>query len=219
MKIIRTTTILILVSLWVLAATGRAQGILGNLFNQGQTQTNYLLQQIAALQVSETYLRKGYSTVKNGTGAISNIKNTDLSMHQGHFDSLKIVSPAVRNYSKVKGTILLQQQIIRSHNNTYPQLTAGRQLTATELDEYNKIYQTILQRSADDLGELQLVITDGKVQMTDDQRIAFIDKLYAVMQQYYAEERNMDNEALALAAQRTRQAKDNAAMKTLYGVQ
>jgi hypothetical protein len=207
--------VLLLSGTAALTTATQAQGI-GGIFNQNEEQKEYLLQQITALQVYDGYLQKGYSIAKDGTGAISTIKNNDFSLHTGHFDSLKIVSNSVRNYSKVKGITQLQQQIITGHNKTYPQLIQSNQINAAELTNFNNIYQAIMQQSKADLEELQLVITNGKLQMTDNERIARIDKLYKEMQDLYGKEQQLNNQALALAAQRRRGSKDNQILKSLY---
>jgi hypothetical protein len=216
MKTYVKTGIILLLLLAALVTSAKAQ-FLGGFLNQGATQKNYLLQQIAALQVYNSYLQKGYTVVKDGTGAISTIKNGDLGLHTGHIDSLKIVSSSVRNYSRVKGITALQQQLITSHNRVYPQLTKSNQLTPTELKSFNAVYQSILQQSYANLEELQLVITNGKLSLTDNERIARIDKLYKAMQDLYGKEQRFNNQALALAAQRSRGSKDNRTLKSLYG--
>jgi hypothetical protein len=208
--------IILLLLLAALITSAQAQ-LLGGFFNQDATQKQYLLQQIGALQVYDGYLQKGYDIAKDGTGAISTIKNNDLNLHTGHIDSLKIVSASVRNYSRVKGTIQLQQQIITSHHKAYPQLTKSKHLTAKELTDFNVVYQAILVQSKTGLEELQLVITNGKLSLTDNERIARIDKLYKEMQDLYGKEQKMNNQALALAAQRSRGSKDNKMLKGLYG--
>jgi hypothetical protein len=207
---------ILLLLLAALVTSAHAQ-IFGGFFNQGATQKQYLLQQIAALQVYDGYLQKGYDIAKDGTGAISSIKNGDLSLHTGHIDSLKIVSNSVRNYSKVKGISQLQQQIITSHNKVYPELTQSKQLAAKELANFNIIYQAILVQSKTGLEELLLVITNGKLSLSDNERIAKIDKLYKEMQDLYGKEQKINNQMLALAAQRSRGSKDNKMLKGIYG--
>jgi hypothetical protein len=207
--------VLVIVAITAMATSAHAQGI-GSFFNQNAKQKEYLLQQIAALKVYDGYLKKGYSIAKEETGVISTVKSSDLSLHTGHFDSLKIVSASVRNYSKVKAVIWLQQQIINSHNKVYPQLTGRNGLNVKESNAYNVIYQAILQQSRSDLEELQLVITNGKLSMADNERIAKIDKLYKEMQDLYGREQKLNGQAIALAAQRSRESKDNKILKGLY---
>jgi hypothetical protein len=210
------TGIILPLLLAALITSAKAQ-FLGGFFSQGATQKQYLEQQIAALQVYDGYLQKGYSIAKDGTGTISNIKTNDFNLHTGRIDSLKIVSSSVRNYSKVRGISQLQQQIMTSHNQVYSQITKSGQLTAKELTNFNAIYRSILQQSQTDLEELQLVITNGKLSLTDNERITRIDKLYQEMQNLYGKEQLMNNQALALAAQRSRGSKDNKTLKGLYG--
>jgi hypothetical protein len=215
MKKYLKTGILPLLLLGALISPVYAQ--VGGFFSQGATQNEYLEQQIAALQVYDGYLQKGYSITKNGTGAIGTIKSNDLSLHTGHIDSLKIVSTSVRNYSKVKGISQVQQQIVSAHNKAYPMLTQSGQFNAAELTCFNAIYQGILQQSKISLEELQLVITNGKLSLTDNERIARIDKLYTEMQNLYGNEQKLNNQALTLAAQRSRGSKDNKTLRSLYG--
>lgn len=210
------TGIILLLLIAVLATSARAQ-FLGGFFNQGSTQRQYLLQQIAALQVYDSYVQQGYSIAKNGTDAINTIKNSDLNLHTDHFDSLKTVSSSVRNYSRVKGIMQLQQQIVSSHNNVYTQLSKSNQFAAKELAEFNTVYGSILKQSQTDLEELQLVITNGKLSLTDNERIARIDRLYKDMHGLYGREQKLNNQMLALAAQRSRESKDNKTLKSLYG--
>lgn len=216
MKTYLKTGVIMLLLLTALITSAKAQ-FLGGFFNQGAIQKAYLEQQIAALQVYESYLQKGYAISKDGTSAIGTIKNGDLSMHTNHFDSLKIVSSSVRNYSRVKGIIALQQQIVTSHSTIYPQLMKSGQFSAAELTGLNTTHQAILQESQSDLEELQLVITNGKLSLSDNERISRIDKIYKSMQLLYGKEQAMNNQWLALAAQRSRQSKDNKMLKSLYG--
>jgi len=208
--------IIILLLILVVTKPVKAQ-FPGGFFNQGAIQTSYLEQQIAALQVYESYLQKGYTEAKDGTGAISAIKNGDLSLHTNHFDSLKIVSSSVRNYSRVKGVATLQQQMISSHGTAYQQLTKSGQFRAQELTAFNAVYQSILQQSQAGLEELQLVITNGKLSLSDNERIAQIDHIYKDMLALYGKEQATNNQWLALAAQRSRGRRDNQTLKSLYG--
>lgn len=187
------------------------------IFNQNGTQKKYLLDQIAALQVYKDYLQKGYSITKNGTGTISSIKNGDLGLHTAYYDSLSTVSARVRNYPKVKAIITLQKQIVSGHEKAASKI-AGSKLTATEKNSYNTIYKNILQQSAADLEELQLVITNGKLKMSDDERLLHIDRLYNSMLNSYGKTQQLNGQTLALAAQRERDGKDNKTLKSLYGL-
>jgi RNase H-fold protein (predicted Holliday junction resolvase) len=205
----------LLLAILTISVTSEAQTVVGQFFNQNKTQKKYLLDQIAALQVYKGYLKNGYTVAKDGTGLIGRIKDGDHSLHSGHFDSLSRISSKVRNYSKVKAIVAMQKQMEAEH------LKAGTRinnsiLTSLEKGQYNKIYRSVLNRSIDELSELQLVVTDGRVKMSDDERLKFIDKIYTEMLGCLSSARKINSQFLALAAQRDRERKDNQSLKNLY---
>lgn len=209
-----------MILLFIMALMGIAacaQGIVGIIFNQNASQDKDMLQQIAALQLYESYLQKGYKITKDGTGAISDIKNGDLLQHSNHFDSLKIVSSRIRNYGRIQDIIDLDKDILGSFTPVWAKLNADNALTTAQLADYKQAYNNLTVRTSADMDELQLVITNGKVQMTDDQRIGKIDRLYYDMQRIYANVRLLNTQSLNLAAQRQREVKDRASMRSLYG--
>lgn len=200
----------------VIALATYGQGA-GQIFNQNAAQRKYLLEQITALKVYENYLQQGYKIAKDGTGAISRIKGGDLGLHTVHFDSLSTVSTKVRNYTKVKEMIRLQRQIISAHQKVYPRIAGSGRFSIAELTDFNAAYGAILRQAAGDMEELQLVVTNGKLKMTDDARIGLIDRLYRDMQHCFSRSQSLNRQALALDAARSRQAKDQSNLKNLYG--
>src|SRR3954466_3372099 len=85
----------------LLAFAGQSQGqTFSEWFRQKKTQKKYLIEQIAALQVYEDYLEKGYSIVNEGLSQIKDIKHGDYDLHSGYFSSIKNINPTIRNYEK-----------------------------------------------------------------------------------------------------------------------
>lgn len=101
--------------------TPKAQ-TLAEWFQQGGTQKKYLLQQIAALQVYIGDVQKGYSIAKQGLNTISDIKNDEFNLHKDYFNSLKIVNPKIKNYSKVADISVLQVNIIKVYKEAEKQM-------------------------------------------------------------------------------------------------
>lgn len=215
----KRSIILLILLILTVAIAANAQGIIGSIFNQNGTQDEYMIQQIAALQLYKSYLMKGYKIVKDGSSTISGFKNGSLLQHTAHFDSLKTVSGRIRNYSRIQDIIDMDKAMLESYPQVYPKLSAADALTAMQLSGYRQLYNSLTAKASTDMDELQLVITSGKVQMTDDQRISKIDQLYYNMQRLQASVVRLNSQSLALAAQRQREAKDRAAMRSLYGQQ
>src|SRR4051794_17419012 len=84
-------------------------------FRQKKTQLRYLTQQIAAYQVYEGYLHKGYNIAKHGLNAISNLKNGEFNLHQAFFSSLSKINPSIQHYSRIADIIVLQAEILKQY--------------------------------------------------------------------------------------------------------
>ena len=192
-----------------------AQGFLGGFFNQGQTQVQDYLKQIAAYQVYLTYLKKGYAIVKNGTGTISSLKNMDLLLQTAEVDSLKMVNPRIRSYPKISAIIRMEQQMAVSRSQASRQFSGSGQFTAQELSALQETIDNYASEGQRDLDELQLLTTDNQLSMSDDQRIAGIDRLYDKVFAACNRQKQMLNAAFALMAQRQQEGKDAGTLQML----
>ena len=196
----------------------KGQSLMGTVFNQGGTQMDYYLQQIAALGVYTKDLKSGYKTVSNGLNTIHDAKNGEFNLHQAYFNSLSNVNPAIKSDPKVSGILTYQTEITTCFNNMFTAVNGSKQLTADEVNYLKTVYNNLLTRCNNDLDELSIVITNGKVQMKDDERIKRIDKLYTDMQDKYQFARNFSNQAIVLTVQRAHQQNDMQTLQQLYQV-
>ncbi len=194
------------------------QSLVGTVFNQGGTKMDYYLQQIAALGVYTKDLKSGYKTVSNGLNTIHDAKNGEFNLHQAYFNSLSNVNPAIKNDPKVNGILTYQTEITTCFNNMFTAVNGSKQLTADEVEYLKTVYNNLLTGCNNDLDELSMVITSGKVQMTDDERIKRIDKLYTDMQDKYQFSRSFTNQAITLTVQRAHRQNYIQTLQQLYQV-
>lgn len=188
-------------------------------FSQKKTQKKYLLEQIAALKVYVGYVKAGNKIIKDGTGLISNIKNGDLTLHSDHFAGLKAVNAAVAGNSKVKAIIRMHEDLFASQRTTIRKATDSRQFSGAEFQVLKKRYKDITTEADKDMEELLLVVTNDKLEMTDDQRIKAIDRLYGRMQEKYMAQRILNSNVLALGHARLQGSKDAAIFRSLHGLE
>lgn len=149
--------------------------ILGGFFSQKKTQRKYLLAQIAALQTYIKYAKDGYNIVNGGLSTIKGIKNGDLNIHSTFFNSLKIVSPAVKKNKKLLDLISLQLSLVQycqSDDSRWNGLT-GKQITSVE-----KIHAQLIKSILNDIRSLTDIITDNTFEMNDNERLSRIEALY-----------------------------------------
>ena len=185
------------------------------IFRQKKTQQKYLLQQIAALEVYTGYLKKGYEIVNGGLQTISDFSNGEFGLHNAFISSLKKVSPVVRNYVRVAEIIAMQLAIGRAFDNIKPSsyLTISNQLYIQQVRE------NLGEESLKDLEELLLVITSGKVEMRDDERLARLDKVHVSMRDKSAFVQYFIGEVRLLMAQKEMENGSIEQLKNRYEIQ
>jgi hypothetical protein len=187
-------------------------------FRQKATQKKYLLQQIAALKVYSGYLSKGYSIAKNGLNTIKGIKNGDLLQHTNYFSSLVKVNPKTKRYAKVADIIALQISISKQSAAAIKDFRNNHHFTSTEINYLQGVFNALLSDCAKKLDDLLNLISDGNLQMKDDERIKAIDNLYADMQDKQMFVRSFCNNAAGLSVQRSNEANDIIISKKLNGL-
>lgn len=153
----------------------------GEFFKQKKTQKRYLLEQIAALKVYLGYAKKGYELVGSGLSVVGDITNGEFSLHNAFISSLKRVSPFVRNNTKVAEIIACQLGVMRAFDiGEKDKLPVSSQLYVQDVKEH------LLDECFKDLEELLLVVTAGKVEMSDSDRLERLDKVYLSMMDKYS---------------------------------
>lgn len=153
---------------------------------QKSTQKKYLLQQIAALHTYIGYAKKGYDIVNKGVTTVRNIKKGDFNLHRDFFNHLKNINPKISRYAKVADIIAYQVRIIKQTKEAVTGIKATRQFTAQEVEYCSAVLNNLLTECGKTIDELMLIITDGQLEMKDDERLKRIDELYTDMQDKYA---------------------------------
>ena len=187
-------------------------------FHQKSTQKKYLLQQIAAMKVYSGYLSTGYAIAKKGLNAIKSIKKSDLLQHTSYFTSLVTVNPQIKRYKKVADIIALQISITKQSANAIKGFQNNHHFTAAEIDYLQSVYSKLLSDCAKNLYELLTLITNGILQMKDDERVKAIDKIYLDMQDKQQFVRAFTNSTAGLSIQRSREENDIIISKKLNGL-
>lgn len=187
-------------------------------FRQKKTKKKYLLEQIAALQVFIADLKKGYDAAHKGLTTIGNIKNGDLGQHTAYFHSLNAVSPQVAKYARINDIITLQAGIGATCANTLQAALQANIFSTAEMEYIRAVFDRLDKDCLNTLQDLQEVATDGKLQMTDDERMRRIDKLYAETQSQYGFAQSYGSSIKVMALQKQREKEGIKTMDSWYGI-
>lgn len=213
MKAITTIITLLLIS----GLTANAQTF-SEWFAQKKTQKKYLIQQIEALKVYLDQLKKGYDIVQKGWTTVENIKNGNFNLDRDFFGSLKKVNPAIRNSAKVTDIIAFQYYIIKDFKQVYSFCQSNKQFMPEEVRYIARVHTNMLFLCDASLSELLNIINADKVEMTDDERIQRINKIYEDMSDKRAFVKAFGTDVMSLAAEREKEAHQINIIKLNTGI-
>jgi len=202
----------IITSVFILAALFMHHPV----FAQSKFET--MANQIAGLETYLKSIKSVYSTTNKGLNDVNNIKTGSFTLNQNYFNSLKNVSPAVKNDPRIKAISDLQKQIETTFNNALSWQQNKGQLSSSEISYMKSVYNNLLGECNKDLQELTVVITNGQAQMTDKARIDKIDIIYKDMQQKCSFAQSFTGKAQDLANSRMADKNTDQSLKTLYNV-
>lgn len=206
-------SVLLLLLITTTATISKAQ-TWDEFFRQKKTQQKYLVQQIGALKVYAGYLKQGYEITGSGINTVKDIRNGEFRLHQTFISSLKAVNPTIRNNSKVVEIIAMQLAIVKSLKG----IKSNAFLSADNRDHIRSVRKKVFEECAKDLQELLLVITSGKVEMKDDERIKRLNRVYASMKDKSAFIQSFINEVSLLIAQKANEQRNIDHLKKSYEI-
>lgn len=185
---------------------------------QKKTQKEYLIEQIAYLKLYLELTEKGYKIAREGLTAISNFKEGEFKLHRNYFDTLRVVNPKVAGYARVKEIKRFYAQIQAIKVGTLPGLYDSEFLVQQELAYLRAVFDRLHADADQTMDALKVVIQDGSLAMTDDERIKRIDDLFERMLFNWKFSKAFSNEAAVLTAAREKEAEDVRSGLLLQGI-
>jgi hypothetical protein len=199
--------ILIMSLLLFVAATAQSQ-TWNEWFRQKKTQKKYLIQQIAALKVYLKYLKQGYNIAKKGMRLVGDIKEGNFNSHKEYFGSLREVNEMISNSGKVSTTMYYETAIIELIKRIRKDAAESDQLTRDERKQVFLMCDNMLALSDECISNLKNLVTDGELEMKDDERIKRLVVIYEESKERFHFTRQYFNANRLLILQREKEAHD-----------
>jgi hypothetical protein len=187
----------------------------GEIFNQKKTQKKYLLNQIAALQVYLGYARKGYDVVSSGLDAVRDISSGEFNLHSAFISGLKKVSPAVRNDTRVAEIIAMQLSILKG----FARIKGGDLLSPDQVIYVAEVANGVIAECYQDLSELLLVVSSGKLELNDQQRLERLGGIHERMADKSAFAQSFSGEVSLLIRQKSIEQQSLEKLRRYYGTE
>ncbi len=176
------------------------------------------VEKLAQLKKILSNMKKGYEIVSNGYNTIKDISKGNFNLHDAFLNALLQVSPTVKKYKRVADIITCQSQIIKEYKSAFKRFKASNLFNVSETNYMEDVYKNLFNKSLQNLDELTIVITAGKLRMNDDERIAAIDRIYNEISDKLVFLRSFNNEGNVLAVQRGREMVDTKVSQKLNGL-
>jgi hypothetical protein len=175
------------------------------------------VEKLAQLKKILSNMKKGYEIVSKGYNNIKDISKGNFNLHESFLDALLQVSPTVRKYKKIGEIIIFQTQLVKEYKSAFRKFDASNLFNANEINYMGNVYSNLFNKSLQNLDELTMVITAGKLRMSDDERLNAIDRIYIDMGDKLIFLRTFNKENNVLAIQRGREMVDTKVSKKLNG--
>jgi hypothetical protein len=185
--------------------------------DQKNTQLKYLAQQSAANKVYIEYVQKGYKIAKEGLATIGSIKDGHLKIDADFFRSLKEVNTKIfndpslvalyGNYHRFHQTIRGSLKVIQNND----------MLTADESSLLQKTLSRLTERIILSKLELEQLLTDYELEMTDNARLERIDRVKDNVSELNEHARHITSEVEKLVLQRKREQTEVKALASMIG--
>ncbi|UYZ61153.1 hypothetical protein [Hymenobacter latericus] len=143
----------------------------------------------------------------------------NLNLHRQWYESLREVSATVRQYDRVRRIFENQGRIIDLYASHVSQLRQQPgALRPAQVLAMQRAYAGLIEESVDILNDLQVVLRPRYAQMTDAQRLKYINRVDERMQHHLALVSYVTRRNAALAAEQARRARERRTIHELYGV-
>lgn len=154
-------------------------------WKQKETQQRYVTEQIAALSAYGAVLREGYETVSKGLGLVQTLQNGDFTQHQGYFNSFSSVNPQIKNHPEAEQALKIYGKSRQLTQQIPNKLFPSPYFTGAEEQVIRHVLLAIQKDSEQILTELEELLQEGRLQMSDTERLKQLSGMNHRMQEVY----------------------------------
>lgn len=144
-------------------------------FKQKKTQKQYLIEQIAALQLYLKNLKQGYVVVKKGLNLVGEITGNSYSMDNIYLQSLLQIKAPIKNSELSNSIISLEGRIKKRLNILEQRINENNTILAADESGYLKrVTEKAESILSDQTAKAKKALIADEVQMTDAGRIQIL---------------------------------------------
>lgn len=179
---------------------------------------------IQRLQTKTIWLQNAQKVAENEMAKLKLDEITDWvqkqkDLYQDYFDELWKVKDVLAYYHKVKEITEQQVALVKAYKKAWAGVQQDHHFTKDEVKYIGEVYTGIMEESLKNLDGIVLVLKSFTTQMSDAKRMEIVDATAAAIGQNYTDLKQFSAQNVQLSLQRSRDEKDIAVVKALYGLQ
>lgn len=153
------------------------------------------------------------------TNVIKNFQEVKKVYDQGkeYYDALKSVNNLVKDARKVQQTVLMVGDISDMYVTNFGKMLEDPNFTPEELSAISYGYAQLLGESSGLLTDLQQIVNDSSLSMSDKERMDLIDRVHTEVQDYYNLVRYYTNKNISVSYLRAKKENNAKRVLDLYG--
>lgn len=136
-----------------------------------------------------------------------------------YYDELWKIKSTIAYYQRIKDVAARQIALVNNYRQAWNLLRQDRHFNAAELQQMTAVYTGILTASERNLDDVMNVVSSGKTQMSDEQRLELINRAADRLDENYSDLTRFNTENQMLSLQRSKSLADTKTTKQLYGLQ
>lgn len=176
------------------------------------------VEKLAQLKKILNNMYQGYQLINKGYNTIKDISHGNFDLHKSFLDGLQAVSPAVKKYKRIADIIQQQGQLVKEYKSAFTRFKTSNLFNSTEIKYMENVYENLFSNSFQNLDDLAMIVTAGKLRMSDDERLRAIDRVFDDVSDKLSFLRRFNKENNILALQRGREMLDTKVSKQLNGL-
>jgi len=201
-----------------IARAGRAQTF-AEWFQQNRTRLKYYGEQVAALQAYLGQTQQGFQIASAGLGNIGSLKNDEFGLHSSYYSSLTMVNPAILSMAEVTEISAVASANLIRVESALDRYRKDGVLPADQLGTIQDVFKAVMREEMQDLKMLLTLLTDGELQLTDDQRVSRVLAIHSSTRERYAFLLSMTGKIDLLEKQLSDALIQMGTVKGIYGIQ
>lgn len=158
-----------------------------------------------------------YHVLAKGYDAVKEASQGNFDLHKTFLDGLLLVSPSVRRCPRVADIIRDQSLLLEGYRAAWNNFRRSGHFSPDELAYMLSVYNDLASASLKTLSDLAIVLADGRMRMSDAERLAAIDRIYAGSRGQLDFLDSFNEHSYRLAFQRSLEDNDRRTLKILYG--